>query len=151
MNVGAILGAVVPINKAIVRFDGVWAGHISNRLDVFNIKSGIANNLGLVHADQDNYFVIPFEWEAHSVGDFKGATFKVSAFDTKENSFGQHVGQMAVGHHVETEWQAASQDLISGGVLELANFPLASAISTVFTPRLSTDSLVAIGAAHIVI
>lgn len=92
---------------------------------------------------------VPFEWEPQDLGDFMGSRFRVTAFGKSVNRFASYEGNLHVGRNPESEWSSAVDEI--NGILEFAKFPLAAAIKTVFSPRLSADGMIAIGAAELII
>ncbi|MEO0345523.1 MAG: hypothetical protein AAF229_04610 [Pseudomonadota bacterium] len=149
MNQGVIVGVVKPLNKTIVRFDGVWAGRFESRLNVFNAKSGIANNLGLIRPGADDCFAIPFAWDPRDIGDFIESRFRVSGFDSTVNRFDTCSGQLHVGRDWRKHLARAASDFDEDSLWAIAQTRLATACEAVLCQSLQAKAIVAIGAAQL--
>ena len=149
MNQGVIFGTVNPLNDTIVRLDCVWSGHIANRLSVFNPGNGLENNLGLAHADDDDRFLIPFQWHADDARDFMTAEFRVTGFDTVINRFDTGSGTLRVGRDWRAQFRAAVTSMIEAGIWEVTQMSLAPVIHEALRPASDNNDVVAVGAAHL--
>lgn len=124
------------------------AGHTN--LAVYNPRAPDLPFVHLHYTDGKGKFLIPFLWEGADIGDFLGTVFfRVFAVDRHSSAKGSASEKFYVRPDIQSLMSSLAIDLGSSGALDLKEFPLASAISTAFTPRLSAVDMVGFGGCEI--